>query len=413
VLIQAPLALSLSTDIKSLGEYAGFAAVIGLALLATLYFAQARELKRLGEWAAREATRPRAPAPGPRAPAPAPPPTPSPSAPIPAVAAAVAPVVEPAQRPVGPIVASAVPGVRRVKIPSAGDAARIAPSTPAAALPPSEPASPETNTLPPTPAGEPLGDAVAAPPPQAVPLVAAPAPTRVVEPAPTDNDFASEDPEATAGDAQRSRRPPAPNAPVAVAAAAAVPGLDTPAALAPPTVVTPRVPRRRGEGAAQPAEALADSPARRRRASAAPTRANRWPRYVAVIGVALIVIAVIVLNSGGSGAPTPGAGGGPAPASITVAVLNATNATGIAKRVADQLGKAGFVKGVVADAGTSAATTVVGYSPSDRKDAIEVEQQLGLGLNAVRPVSTGSLAAASGAGSRPQVVITLGANYNQ
>ena len=46
-------ALSLSDKIKDYGGYAGFAAIIGLAVLALLYFAQAREVKRLREWAGR------------------------------------------------------------------------------------------------------------------------------------------------------------------------------------------------------------------------------------------------------------------------------------------------------------------------------------------------------------------------
>src|SRR5664279_1738373 len=46
-------ALDLSNRIKTYGGYAGFAAVIGLAILAVLYFAQAREVKRLREWAGR------------------------------------------------------------------------------------------------------------------------------------------------------------------------------------------------------------------------------------------------------------------------------------------------------------------------------------------------------------------------
>ena len=46
-------ALSLSGEIEKYGGYAGFAAVIGLAVLALLYFAQAREVKRLREWAGR------------------------------------------------------------------------------------------------------------------------------------------------------------------------------------------------------------------------------------------------------------------------------------------------------------------------------------------------------------------------
>jgi hypothetical protein len=43
------LAFSLQTDVKSIGAYAGFAAIIGLALLVLLYFAQAREVRRMSD----------------------------------------------------------------------------------------------------------------------------------------------------------------------------------------------------------------------------------------------------------------------------------------------------------------------------------------------------------------------------
>ena len=46
-------ALSLSSEIEKYGAYAGFAAIPALAVLALLYFAQAREVKRLREWAGR------------------------------------------------------------------------------------------------------------------------------------------------------------------------------------------------------------------------------------------------------------------------------------------------------------------------------------------------------------------------
>ena len=39
--------------IQQIGAYAGFAGVIGLAVLSALYFSQARDLRRLREWAAR------------------------------------------------------------------------------------------------------------------------------------------------------------------------------------------------------------------------------------------------------------------------------------------------------------------------------------------------------------------------
>src|SRR3954468_1903845 len=45
--------LGLSDRIEKYGSYAGLAAVLGLAVLSLLYFAQAREVKRLREWAGR------------------------------------------------------------------------------------------------------------------------------------------------------------------------------------------------------------------------------------------------------------------------------------------------------------------------------------------------------------------------
>src|SRR3954452_5987072 len=46
-------ALSLSDRTQEYGAYAGLAAVVGLAVLSLLYFAQAREVKRLRDWAGR------------------------------------------------------------------------------------------------------------------------------------------------------------------------------------------------------------------------------------------------------------------------------------------------------------------------------------------------------------------------
>jgi len=44
-------ALSLQDKVEQYGSYAGVAAVFGLGILSLLYFAQAREVKRLREWA--------------------------------------------------------------------------------------------------------------------------------------------------------------------------------------------------------------------------------------------------------------------------------------------------------------------------------------------------------------------------
>src|SRR5215216_5029763 len=46
-------ALSLQDQVEKYGAYVGIAAFFGLALLSLLYFAQAREVKRLREWAGR------------------------------------------------------------------------------------------------------------------------------------------------------------------------------------------------------------------------------------------------------------------------------------------------------------------------------------------------------------------------
>ena len=53
------LALSFQDQVEKYGVYVGIAAFFGLAVLSLLYFAQARELKRLREWAGRAPERAR------------------------------------------------------------------------------------------------------------------------------------------------------------------------------------------------------------------------------------------------------------------------------------------------------------------------------------------------------------------
>ena len=52
-MIFLPVALSLSSTFTKIGAIAAFAALVGIAVLALLVFSQARELKRLREWAGR------------------------------------------------------------------------------------------------------------------------------------------------------------------------------------------------------------------------------------------------------------------------------------------------------------------------------------------------------------------------
>src|SRR4051794_12373699 len=49
----AVLALSLGDQVEKIGAYLGYVAIPGVAVLALLFFAQAREVKRLREWAGR------------------------------------------------------------------------------------------------------------------------------------------------------------------------------------------------------------------------------------------------------------------------------------------------------------------------------------------------------------------------
>src|SRR6478752_590574 len=48
-----PLALHIPHVVEQAGSLAGFAAILGLAVLSALYFSQARDLRRLREWAGR------------------------------------------------------------------------------------------------------------------------------------------------------------------------------------------------------------------------------------------------------------------------------------------------------------------------------------------------------------------------
>src|SRR4051794_38163215 len=53
------LSFSLQAQVEKYGAYLGIASFLGLALLSILYFAQARELRRLRDWAGRAPERDR------------------------------------------------------------------------------------------------------------------------------------------------------------------------------------------------------------------------------------------------------------------------------------------------------------------------------------------------------------------
>lgn len=358
--------------VKEVGAFAGFAAVAGLAVLAALYFSQARDLKRLREWAGRSPERAAEeqvagqPVPGgvrtvpaqqgaARAPAAQPIRPGQPRAPGTAVPGKPATAQQPAPAQPGAVPATAKPGV--VPVP-AGRGAAAAPAQPGAPAQLGAPATPGVPARPggPTPAATPARQQAGAVAPATRPGGAPAQQTRVI-------------------------------------------------------------PRTAAEAARRRAEER----------SAAP-RFN--PRYAlaAVAGVALIAIVLIVAGGSifGDDEPAPtsnaeqrnGGGGGddganstPAvdPSQINVAVLNGTTVEGLARTIGDEVQAAGFGLGNVtnaSDQGERAESAVV-YAPDHKADARAVARKLN--ISQIEPADPESQALAGDA----TVIVIVGLDQTQ
>ena len=189
------LAFSLQDQAETYGAYVGIAAFIGLAVLSLLYFAQARELKRLRDWAGRsperaqelearvvaqaeEARQPPVPAPARSgAVGPAQPVKPAVATGNGRAAGAPVPVIAMGPRPAVAVAAAAAPAPAEAEqAPPAGDDAAV-PPVPAAegdAVAPPTPAAGDDAAAPPVPAAQ--GDAVAPPAAAGAPEAEQPAP---------------------------------------------------------------------------------------------------------------------------------------------------------------------------------------------------------------------------------------------
>ena len=132
--------------IEQIGSYAGLAAIVGLAVLSALYFSQARDVKRLREWAGRapdraptnyphrvvaQPTQPPRPAPPQGAPAP-PPPVPLPPGAQPSAAGAGPAVAA------GPVAATPA-AARAAEAPTGGDGGQAVSQNTVAHPPPRPP----------------------------------------------------------------------------------------------------------------------------------------------------------------------------------------------------------------------------------------------------------------------------------
>jgi LytR cell envelope-related transcriptional attenuator len=401
-------AFSLQAKIEQYGAYAGIAAVFGLGVLSLLYFAQAREVKRLREWAGRAPERAaeleaRVSAEAQKRVAAQPAGAASAATPAGAMAAAT-PGAAGAARP--PVAAGATE--RRLPatagIVSAAGAVAVGSST--------GPSAPVVAPAAAAAMGNGAGAGTAVPPPGAP----APAPVR---PAPQPNGGP-----ARAAPASSGARPaiPAPAAAGAAAAGAAArpqpPRASAPARASSPSAAPPRTP-----AGAKPRGADGGSPG----------------RLAAIVGaivglLAVAAVAVIVLSSGGDGNDTPapapntvaspsanGGVGGGQPArraapkvdrgAFTVAVLNGTTVTGVARGASDKVTGRGYKQGVVTNDPTNQArrATQIFFAARARPAALDIARILGVPTASVKAMDPSARLAADGA----QVAVFIGADKAQ
>lgn len=398
--------------LQQIGSYAGLAAVPGLAVLAALYFSQARDVKRLREWAARAPDRFPEPVPAarvsarpvPRAPGQTLPAAP-PASPAVTAAAGAAPATA-----VGP--AAATPAAARAAEAARTDDADGDEETDAPQEPPSGGTLSQDTVVHPPPAPreaedeqEEEGDDDLLEQEQAdetgdydaVPDV-------------RDDDFEDDDSEEwdpPSGGADETG-----DHPVAPPEEHWQDTGDEPAAVptSPPLTPAPSLPSRPAPAAAAGASpSLPILPPYAESRPGAPARRgglfSSRGRGIGVVAAAVLVLAVIAFaatrvlggndsspsNAGSKGvASTTTADGskttttssqakrkGVAPSSVRVAVLNGTTVPGLAAQIGDSIEKQGFKVGTVTNFNDQQrAESVVLYAPGAEREAAEVGRRL-------------------------------------
>lgn len=420
------IAASASGLAEQIGSYMGYASIVGLAVLALLYFSQAREVKRLRDWAGRAPER--AADLGERVQA---------DAQRRVVAQPISPTSPAAQQAVQQRTAAAAAavyasvGATPPGTPSApGQLARPAPSNPGAPAPGAVPPAPGS-AAPPAPGAPAPGSPAAAPAPGTPPGAPAPggsAGTQTPAPAPA----AAGRPAVSAPPTPPAAgSPPTPAATAAARVAAQSRALPAPANGSQDTAES---------AAARPSGPVPYTPAR------TPVddddggfglSAGRVSLIVggAVAAIAVAIVLVVVLSGEGETPPppndfgntpaaqepagTPGPAGEPgagasSAAGLTsaerratnVAVLNGTTQTGLARNVGDEIEKAGFKLGSVGNnADQSVPTTIVSYTAGNEPAALAVARAIGIDAGSVRLADANTTAAADA-----DVVVTVGSD---
>jgi hypothetical protein len=393
--------------VQEIGAAAGLAAVVGLAVLSALYFSQARDVKRLREWAGRAPERAEtaaAPVPGrvvatPQAPKPA---TPSPPA-----------------APTGP---PTVPG--RPAVPAAAAAVGAGPATATQSPPAAAAAATEAAKAggPATPAGNAAQAADAKP---------------AVEDAKPDDGASAKEAEGEKP-ADGAEKPADGDAkPPATEATAAAPTASPPTSPPVPARPVPTPPASRPASPPTPSPRAPLRPSVSSRPSPQSTQiirpsAEPWYRRIGTRYVALVLVGLVVLGGGAAYGVSQLAGGDSGndssdaslngndsdggaskpkhkaavnPASVTVAVLNGTTVPGLAATLSDQIGAAGFKIGTITNfSDQQLAESVVQYAPGHAAEARAVSRRVGIGQR--EPVSQSSQALAGDA----TVIVIAGAD---
>jgi LytR cell envelope-related transcriptional attenuator len=421
--------------VQEIGSYAGLASVVGLAVLSALYFSQARDVKRLREWAGRAperaeqgtGTMPGRVVAQPQQPATTPPqvPTPPPVPGRPATPAKPTPAGAPAT-------AAAATGAAA----ATAQQSKPAPAPAGQNASGGDDAKPDGGPAKPTPATPAAADAKPANGSDT------PADDSADKPA---EDKAAEDKPAE-DKAAEDKQPAA--APAASAGPASSPGTATSAT---PPPAAPKSPAQapaatpaaaRGAGPPKPPPSQTRFPSR----PAAPSRPSPQEtailpprkgqrdgsnaRYIAIGLVGLLVLGGAAIfgvtqltgddsggtasgqsasegdtSQGGQGERKRKQGGAIKPGSVTVAVLNGTTVPGLAATLSDEIGAAGFKVGTITNfSDQQLAESVVQYVSGHDAEARAVSRKLGIGQR--EPVNPSSQALAGDA----TVIVIAGAD---
>ncbi|HEU0250886.1 MAG TPA: LytR C-terminal domain-containing protein [Solirubrobacteraceae bacterium] len=413
-------ALSLSSSFTKVGAIAAFVALVGIAILSLLVFSQAREIKRLREWAGRAPER---------------------AAEMEQrVSAGASARVQRGSAPAtsqGRVVPRTTPLVSAPVATAVGaSAAAVKPTavTPATEAPVAEASVPVTDTSVQAKPEEPAPSAQLSTPPAEVPEATPAAAVASAEPK-----------------EEKSATPPAPVTAAAQGATRAVPRSPLPPSPAAPEPAAPRsgsiaaaqasssrvvnsLPRAAagavGIGAASRAAEPVSGGRKDFRQKRSPTRAIVLGVGVLIVVVLVLIFAVSALKGGGSSTPTTAQNTSASqtassttthsttthkasqsavatnPAETSVVVLNGTATTGLAHHLAADLQQSGYTRALASAAvppGTH-QSTVIEYSSGHRADAQGVARTLN--VTQVQPMDS----TISGLASSATVVVLAGAD---